>query len=130
MLGGDRDAVPLKGFFVAPQVASGRREQGDVARPADPAGAGATIEDHFAADQAGAQLGDGFGFGVALLLGGGPMVASWAAVLPYPFVLAFLVLASRRRVFAIDAHGRRLAAHPGQQALAQRYGVALTTGRW
>ncbi len=46
---------------------------------------------------------------VALLLGGGPMVASWAAVLPYPFVLAFLVVASRRRVFAIDAHGRRLA---------------------
>jgi len=45
----------------------------------------------------------------ALLLGGGPLVASWAAVLPYPFVLAFLVVAARRRVFAVDAHGRRLA---------------------
>lgn len=46
---------------------------------------------------------------VALLAGGGSTVASWAAVLPYPFVLAFLVLATRRRRFAFDAHGRRLA---------------------
>ncbi|MNI62591.1 hypothetical protein D3C73_1179190 [compost metagenome] len=62
-------ASPPKGFFIAPQIASGRREQGDIAGLTNPVGAGAAIEDHLAADQAGAHLSDGFGLGVTLLLG-------------------------------------------------------------
>ena len=35
-LGRDRNAVPFERLFIAPQIAAGRRKQGDVARPAGP----------------------------------------------------------------------------------------------
>lgn len=47
--------------------------------------------------------------GIALYADGGPVAAGWAAVAPYPFVLAFLLIAARRTRFVFDVHGRRLA---------------------
>ena len=66
-LGGNRNAMPLEGLFIAPKIASGGGEQRDVAGPADAACARAAVEDHFAANQAGAHLGDHLCFAVALL---------------------------------------------------------------
>ena len=60
-----------KRFLIAPQVRAGRRQQGDVARLAGALGSAATIDDGLASDQPGAQIGDGVGFGVTLLLGAG-----------------------------------------------------------
>ena len=68
-LGRDRDAAPLQRLFIAPQIAAGRRKQRDVARPAGRASPFARSRIRLAADQPRAHLGDGFGFGVALLFG-------------------------------------------------------------
>ena len=60
-----------KRLLIAPQLGACRRQQGDVARLARTFRAAAPVDDGLAADQARAQLGDGVGFGVALLLGAG-----------------------------------------------------------
>ena len=60
-----------KRFLIAPQLRAGRRQQGDVARLAGALRAAATIDDRLASDQPCAQIGDGVGFGVTLLLGAG-----------------------------------------------------------
>ena len=44
-LGRDRDAAPLQRFFIAPQIASRRREKGDVARPGKAALAGLAVDE-------------------------------------------------------------------------------------
>ncbi len=66
---GDRDAVAFERLLVSPKITAGGRKQRDVAWPARTTGAGATIEDHLAANQPGAHLGDRVGFSVALLFG-------------------------------------------------------------
>ena len=66
----DRNTPPLQRFFIAPQIASGWREKGDVAGPA-----GAALrrscdrDDGFATDQARAHVGDSLGFAIALAFG-------------------------------------------------------------
>ena len=68
-LGRDRNAAPLQRFLIAPQIASRRRQESDVAGPAGAALAGLAVEDRVAADQPRTHLGDSLGFAVALLLG-------------------------------------------------------------
>ena len=58
-LGGDGDAALFQRFLVAPEVAPGRRQQGDVSGPARAQPAVLGVGDRLAADQARAQLGDG-----------------------------------------------------------------------
>src|SRR5690606_24448726 len=65
------NAALLQRFFIAPQIASRRREKSDVAGPADAALPGLAIENGLAADQARAHVGDSLGFAVALAFGRG-----------------------------------------------------------
>ena len=68
-LGRDRDAVALQRFLIAPQIAPGRREQARC-RPGRQGRLSPARRSMIApADQACAQIGDGLGFPVALLLG-------------------------------------------------------------
>jgi len=66
--------------------------------------------------------------GIALTTGGGSIAASWAAVAPYPLVLVFLLLATRRSPFALDAHGRRLAINTLSTVGAAVGTAALVSG--
>ena len=73
-LSGDRDAAPLQSLFVAPEIASGGCQQGDVAGSARAPLTAFRVADGLTANQACAHLGDGLGFAVPLLLGVGPAV--------------------------------------------------------
>ena len=77
-LGGDGNAMSLQGLLVAPELAPGGRQQGDVAGPTGAAfttavgvGVGVGVANHLASNETRAYLRNGFRLAVALFLGGG-----------------------------------------------------------
>ena len=67
-LGSDWNAPPFHRFFIAPQITSRRGQKRDVARAAGAPLTDLSVEDHLAADEMCAQIGNGFSFAVPLLL--------------------------------------------------------------
>lgn len=64
------------------------------------------------------------------LLGGGPLEAAWATVIPLPIVAvtALLLVRRRRRAFVVDASTRELAANVGRTVGAGVGTAALVSG--